>query len=67
LRNARVKGHVPGVKRKAIDIPKVRERIAAGESVRAVAKALKISPPLLYLRLQEDDAKQAAFNAELDA
>jgi DNA invertase Pin-like site-specific DNA recombinase len=67
LRNARAKGHVPGVKRKLIDIPKVRERVAAGESVRAVAKSLKISPPLLYLRLQEYKAKEDAFIAEQDS
>ena len=54
LRNARAKGHVPGVKRQPIDIAAVRERIAAGESIRTIAKTLKLSPALLSLRLREE-------------
>jgi DNA invertase Pin-like site-specific DNA recombinase len=54
LRNARAKGHVPGVKRQLIDIVAVRERITAGESIRTIAKTLKMSPALLSLRLREE-------------
>jgi DNA invertase Pin-like site-specific DNA recombinase len=52
LRNARAKGRKPGVKRQDIDIAAVRERIAAGESVRGIAKTLGISTSLLALRLK---------------
>jgi len=53
LRNARAKGRKPGVKRQAIDLAAVRARIAAGESVRGIAKTLDISTSLLALRLKE--------------
>ena len=57
LRHARAKGHMPGVKRQPIDLVAVRERIAAGESVRGIAKTLKISTALLALRLKESAPK----------
>lgn len=53
LRNARAKGHKPGVKRQQLDLTGIRERIEAGESIRQVAKSLEISPALLSLRLRE--------------
>lgn len=55
LRNARAKGHRPGVKRRALDLDAVRSRIDQGESVRQIAKSLKISPALLSLRLSGKD------------
>lgn len=62
LRNARAKGHKPGVKRQQIDLVAVRERIAAGESVRGIAKTLKVSTALLALRLKESAPKQIDEN-----
>jgi site-specific DNA recombinase len=57
LRSARAKGHKPGVKRQHIDLAAVRERIANGESVRGIAKTLKVSTALLALRLKESAPK----------
>jgi DNA invertase Pin-like site-specific DNA recombinase len=53
LRNARAKGHLPGKKRRLLDLPAIRERISGGESLRKVAKTLRISPALLSRRLNE--------------
>jgi DNA invertase Pin-like site-specific DNA recombinase len=54
LRNARAKGKKLGAKfQHHIDIPAVRERIAAGESVRGIAKSIGVSTSLLALRLKE--------------
>jgi len=50
LRNARAKGHKPDVKRRAIDLEAVRERMdSESESIRQIAKSLKISAALLSL------------------
>lgn len=51
LRNARAKGHKPGVKRQEIDLAAVRERMTT-ESVRGIAKTLGVSTSLLALRLK---------------
>jgi hypothetical protein len=40
---------------------------SSAPSVRKVAASLEIFPALLSKRLKERRAKQAAFNAELDA
>lgn len=53
LRNARAKGHRPGVKRQVIDLGAVRERMAQGESMRGIAKKIGVSTSLLALRLKE--------------
>jgi len=53
LRNAKAKGRMPGKKRRILDLPAVRERMSAGESMRKVAKSLGISPALLSKRLKE--------------
>jgi len=53
MRNAKAKGHLPGRKRFAIDIDRVRNRINAGESLRAVARDMKVSPALLVKRLKQ--------------
>ena len=56
LRNARAKGHKPGVRRRAINLEAVRERMDKnGESIRQIAKSLKVSPALLSLRLSGKD------------
>jgi DNA invertase Pin-like site-specific DNA recombinase len=52
MRNARAKGHVPGIKRFALDLDAIRSRHAAGESLRTIAKDLKVSPALLTKRLK---------------
>jgi DNA invertase Pin-like site-specific DNA recombinase len=54
LRNARAKGKKLGPRfQHKIDLAAVRARIAAGESVRGIAKTLRISTSLLALRLKE--------------
>ncbi len=53
MARARAKGHLPGRKRQPFDLAAVRARIAAGESLRTVAKTLTISPALLSKRLRE--------------
>lgn len=53
LRNAKAKGRTPGKKRQQLDLAAIRERIAAGESLRKVAATLSISPALLSRRLNE--------------
>lgn len=65
LRNARSKGHMPGVKRQQIDLAAVRDRIAAGESVRGIAKTLKISTALLALRLKESAPKAERIDVNM--
>lgn len=53
LRHAKAKGRIPGKKRRLLDLPAIRERISQGESLRKVAKTLRISPALLSRRLNE--------------
>jgi DNA invertase Pin-like site-specific DNA recombinase len=53
LRNAKAKGRLPGKKRQILDLQGIRDRMAAGESMRKVAKSLRISPALLSKRLKE--------------
>ncbi len=53
LRNAKAKGRLPGKKRRILNLEAIRERMAAGESMRKVAKSLGISPALLSKRLKE--------------
>ena len=52
MRRAKALGHLPGRKRQALDLVAVRVRIAAGESLRGIAKTLAISPALLSKRLR---------------
>jgi DNA invertase Pin-like site-specific DNA recombinase len=60
LRNAKAKGHLPGKKRRLFDLPAIRERMSEGESLRKVAKTLRISPALLSRRLNEQTQKQTS-------
>lgn len=53
LRNAKAKGRLPGKKRRILNLEAIRERMAAGESMRKVAKSLGTSPALLSKRLKE--------------
>jgi len=53
MRRAKARGHLPGRKRQALDLVVVRGRMAAGESLRACARTLKVSPALLSKRLRE--------------
>jgi DNA invertase Pin-like site-specific DNA recombinase len=53
MKAAKAKGHLPGKKRQQLDFVAIRERIAAGESIRTIAKYLDISPALLSKRLKE--------------
>ncbi len=52
LRLAKAKGHRPGPKRFDLDLTGIRARLAAGESLRAIARSLKVSPALLSKRLK---------------
>jgi putative DNA-invertase from lambdoid prophage Rac len=52
MRNAKSKGHLPGRKRQQLDLDGIRNRIAAGESMRGVAGTLNVSPALLSKRLK---------------
>jgi DNA invertase Pin-like site-specific DNA recombinase len=49
---ARLKGFVPGPKKFKLDLDSIRGRIASGESMRAVARSLHVSPALLSKRLK---------------
>jgi DNA invertase Pin-like site-specific DNA recombinase len=53
MKAAKAKGHLPGRKRQVLDLPSIRRRIAAGESMRTVAKTLEVSPALLSKRMRE--------------
>jgi DNA invertase Pin-like site-specific DNA recombinase len=53
MRRAKSLGHLPGRKRQALDLDAVRSRMTSGESLRAVARSLAISPALLSRRLKE--------------
>ena len=57
MRRAKSLGHLPGRKRQPLDLIAIRARMTKGESLRAVARSLEISPALLSKRLRE---KQAA-------
>lgn len=52
MRNAKSKGHIPGVKQFALDLDTIQARKAAGESLRTIAKSLSVSPSLLTKRLK---------------
>jgi DNA invertase Pin-like site-specific DNA recombinase len=52
LRNARANGQILGRPRIIVDMKGVRARLKAGESLRAVARSLKVSPALLWKRMQ---------------
>jgi DNA invertase Pin-like site-specific DNA recombinase len=52
LRNARANGQILGRPRMIVDVKDVRARLKAGESLRAVARSLKVSPALLWKRMQ---------------
>ena len=54
MRNAKTKGHIPGIKQFALDLEAIRARKAAGESLRAIAKSLSVSPSLLTKRLKSE-------------
>jgi DNA invertase Pin-like site-specific DNA recombinase len=54
MRNAKAKGHLPGIKQYRLDLPTIRARQVAGESLRSIARDLKVSPALLSKRLKED-------------
>jgi len=56
MANASAKGGFTGFKRQQLDLVSARNRMAAGESMRGVAKTLAISPALLSQRLREPDA-----------
>lgn len=53
LRNARAKGHKPGIEPFALDLHAIRARQAGGESLRSIAKELKVSPSLLTKRMKQ--------------
>ena len=53
MRNAKAKGHLPGRKRQQLDLDWISRRIAAGESMRQVAKTLNVSAALLSKRLKQ--------------
>lgn len=53
LARAKSIGHLPGRKRQPLNLTVIRERMAAGESLRGVARTLGISPALLSRRLKE--------------
>jgi DNA invertase Pin-like site-specific DNA recombinase len=67
LKRAKARGHLPGKKRQILNLLGISERIKGGESLRAVAKTLNISPALLSKRLKEHKAKEEAFIAEQEA
>jgi DNA invertase Pin-like site-specific DNA recombinase len=52
LRNAKLKGHLPGPKKFKLDLDSIRKRMAGGESLRGVARSLNVSPALLSKRLK---------------
>ncbi len=52
MRNAKAKGRLPGRKRMKLDLDAIRQRQAAGESLRAVARSLNVSPALLVKRFK---------------
>lgn len=52
MRNAKVKGHNPGPKAIKLDLEAVRLRIERGESRRAIARSIGVSPSLLTKRLK---------------
>jgi DNA invertase Pin-like site-specific DNA recombinase len=51
MRNAKAKGHLPGIKQFDLDLDVIRARKAAGESLRTIAKDLNVSVSLLSKRL----------------
>lgn len=51
LRNARAKGKTLGRPRMNVDVKAVRVRLKAGESLRAIAISLEVSPALLWKRV----------------
>ena len=53
LARARTAGRIPGPKPTIIDVAEVRRRKEAGESLRGIARCLKVSPALLVKRLQQ--------------
>jgi putative DNA-invertase from lambdoid prophage Rac len=53
LARARSQGHLPGRKRQSLDFATIRSRMAAGESLRRVARSFSVSPALLSRRLRE--------------
>ena len=50
LANARAKGRLPGPKPLALDQAHIARRRSAGESLRAIAASLGVSPALLIKR-----------------
>lgn len=54
LAAARARGSYVGGKRKQIDVAAIRRRLAAGESKRAIARELGISPGSIINRLREE-------------
>ena len=52
LRRVKAQGIVLGRPRAAVDVAKVRSRHSKGESLREIARSLKVSPALLVKRLQ---------------
>ena len=53
MRNAKAKGRLPGKQRRALNLEQIKQRMTAGESQRAIAKSLHVSPALLTKRLKE--------------
>ena len=53
LARARKAGKRLGAERRLIDMDAVRKRLAAGESVRAIALSLGLAPNTLHSRLKE--------------
>lgn len=53
MRNAKAKGHLPGIKQFALDLDAIRARQDAGESLRKIAKDLNVSVSLLSKRLSK--------------
>lgn len=56
MRNAKAKGHLPGIKQFTLDLDAIRARKTAGESLRTIAKDLGVSVALLSKRLKSSAA-----------
>ena len=61
MRNAKAKGRLPGKQRRELNLEQIKQRMEAGESQRAIAKSLHISPALLTKRLKETQWPRASI------
>jgi DNA invertase Pin-like site-specific DNA recombinase len=60
ISNARAKGKTIGRPRESVDLAAVTARRAAGESLRAIARDLRVSPALLCKRFSESSVSSGA-------